>query len=92
MGKRKKQSGSQLNRGPWTGSQIAAALRSIGYVERPGGKHLQFEHPDRPGKVSISHGWTGVRASSTVFNGVARQSGLGKDGLLRLLNGMPPEG
>jgi predicted RNA binding protein YcfA (HicA-like mRNA interferase family) len=91
MAKRKKKSGGDLNRGPWTSREIIDALRSIGYEQHAGGKHLQLKHPDRPGKVSISPGWSGVAASSMVFNSIARQSGLGKEGLLRVMNGLPPE-
>jgi hypothetical protein len=82
--------GPQLNKGPFTGPQIADALTAQGYVRKPGGRHLNFEHPSRSGKVSISESWTGIKAGSEMFRSLMRQTGYGKTELLRILNGLSP--
>jgi len=41
--------------------------------------------------VQVSPKWTGIKAGSEIFNSLAAQSGFGKDGLLRLLNGLPAD-
>jgi predicted RNA binding protein YcfA (HicA-like mRNA interferase family) len=87
----KKPSG-RLNRGPWTGKQIADALFSQGYYEQPGGSHPQLKHPTRRGKVTIDYKWTGIKAGSQMFNSVARQAGYTKQQFLRLMNGLPSDG
>jgi hypothetical protein len=80
-----------LNRGPFTGDEIAKALMREGYAREPGGRHPCYSHPKRPGKVQVSFKWTGVKAGSDIFNSLVRQTGYSKDGLLRLLNGISPD-
>lgn len=90
-GKRKrKRQGIDLNRGPFTAGDIDKHLRRAGYERIPGGKHWNYRHASRPGKVSVSSKWTGVRVGDPIFNSLARQSGYGKAGLHRLLNGLDP--
>ncbi len=80
----------QLSRGPWDSAQITAQLQRVGYRQVRGGKHPNYEHPDRPGKVQIPSNWTGVKVGSYPFKGLATQTGLGKKGLQRVLNGLDP--
>lgn len=91
MARKKKPSG-KLSTGPWTFDDLRKILEAEGYVRREGAGHPHWEHPSRPGKVSLDEKWTGVKCGSLVFNSVGRQSGYGKKGLQRLLNGLPAEG
>jgi hypothetical protein len=88
--KRKKGKG-QLSRGPWTASEIIKALEQQGYGRIKGDfKHENYEHPGRPGKVQISMSWTGVKYGGWIYNRIAENSGYGKKGLQRILNGLDP--
>lgn len=86
----KQRGDSNLGRGPWTGSDIVRELRRVGYHPAKHGDHLNYVHPDRPGKVQVSGKWTGVKCSSVVYRGLMRQSGYTKKELLRVLNGLDP--
>jgi predicted RNA binding protein YcfA (HicA-like mRNA interferase family) len=91
---KKHKRGPQLNRGPFTAGDVERALAADGWAEaaKKGAKHSkQLVHPEKPGKIPIKQGWTGLRAWDPILGGIARTSGLGKDRLLRLLNGLPPE-
>lgn len=48
-------------------------LRAVGYVQVDGTKHLAYEHPTRPGKVSLDEKWTGVKVGSWVFRSVVHE-------------------
>jgi predicted RNA binding protein YcfA (HicA-like mRNA interferase family) len=88
---RKRKKGAKLSRGPFTSRDIERELGRIGYKFEAGGKHRTMRHPDRPGKVSVSPGWTGVKAGSVVFRSIARQAGMSKKDLQRVLNGLDPD-
>lgn len=88
MGKKRK--GRQLHRGPFTAAEIERELQRVGFVRSVGSKHVQYKHPSRPGKVSISRAWTGIRASDEMFKSLARQAGYSKQEFLELLNGLDP--
>lgn len=82
---------ADLNRGPFSTTDFDKHLRRVGWERVSGGRHLNYRHPDREGKVQLSTNWTGIRASDPIFNSIARQTGYGKKGLLRVLNGLDPE-
>jgi len=91
MARQKKPSG-RMSKGPWSYSDIRRAIESQGYVREEAASHPQWRHPARPGKVSLDEKWTGVKTGQIVFESLARQTGYGKAGLQRLLNGLPPAG
>lgn len=84
----KKRKTKDLNRGPFEAKDFDRQLRRIGYKKAPGGKHDSYIHPSRPGKVSVSTAWTSIKCGDRIFNSIADQSGLGKSGLLRVMNGL----
>ena len=91
MARNKLKKGQNLSRGPWTASDIANAITGQGYQRIKGDfKHLNYKHPDRPGKVQISSSWDSIRYGDWIFNRIAENSGYGKKGLQRILNGLDP--
>ena len=88
---RKKKPSGRLSKGPWTYDDIRKVLESQGYTSEKGAAHPQWRHPTRPGKVSLDKKWTSVKTGQMVFDSLARQTGYGKKGLQRLLNGLPAE-
>jgi len=89
MARKKKPSG-RLTKGPWTFDDIRIAIEKQGYVREEAAGHPQWRHTTRAGKVSLDEKWTGVKKGQVVFKSLARQTGYGEEGLLRLLNELPP--
>lgn len=85
---RKKPSG-RLNRGPFTASDLCAALKLDGWEdEGPGANHVvQLVHPTKPGKIPVKKKWTALRAKCPILRGIARTAKLSDQRLLELLNG-----
>lgn len=81
---------NNLHRGPFTAKDLHKHLARIGFTRQEGGKHPLRISPDGKRRVPISNAWTGIRASDPIFKSVARGSGLGTKGLLRVLNGLDP--
>lgn len=82
-----------LNRGPFTWSDVVAALKLDGWAdEGPGGSHpIVMSHPTKPGKIPISKKWDSLKPSHEVYKQIKRTSGLENTEFLYLLNGHPPE-
>lgn len=85
MARRKKASG-QLKRGPFTFKDLDCAIKLDGWYEAGHGRHPNYRHPVKPGKVQLDRKWTGIRASDELFRSVAWQAGVSSKALLRLLN------
>jgi hypothetical protein len=88
MPKRRKD--KSLSRGPFTAKDWHKHLGRIGYARKEGGKHALRVSPDGKRRVPISDAWTSIRVGDPVFRSLARGSGLGEKGLLRVLNGLDP--
>ena len=88
---KKKKKSPRLHRGPFTYADLRQAIKLDGWEPAKNKKHLNFEHPTKPGKVSLDEKWTGIRASDLMFRSVARQAGLSNEELLLLLNGINPK-
>lgn len=87
MARQKKSSGRPY-RGPWTCSQMLAALRANGWeVRSQKGSHLHLRHPGRRGKITLDDNWTSVKAGSLPFRGLREQGGYASDELIAILNG-----
>lgn len=89
--KKSKKKGPQLHRGPFTCADLKQAIKLDDWEPAKNKKHLNYEHPTKPGKVSLDHKWTGIRANDTMFRSIARQAGLSTKDLLLLLNGIDPK-
>jgi hypothetical protein len=86
---RKRKPSGVVNRGPFSASDIKAALLRAGAVERVGGNHQKvYVHPELGWKVPVSEAWTSVRKGDPIFNGMVRTTGLSAAQLLEHLNGM----
>lgn len=60
---------------------IIAALKAAGWRQvAQKGSHVQFEHPDRPGRVTLAHQKTGPHPKKDIplgtLRSIERQSGL----------------
>jgi len=88
MPKRRKD--KQLSRGPWDSAHIVKHLKRMGYCAGEGGRHPNFKHADRSGKVQVPSNWTGVKVGSQTFTGLRSQTGFSKEELTRVLNGLDP--
>lgn len=89
MARQKK--GKGLSRGPWTATHIRKQFARMGYVPAKHGRHPNYQHPDRPGKIQIPDNWDAVKASHWTFKGLCNQSGYSKTDVIRILNGLDPE-
>lgn len=88
MPKKRREGAKNLNKGPFTAADFDRALRSDGWYRVPGGKHWNYKHPTKPGKVQVASNWEHVKYGKFNYVNVAENSGLGKMGLLKLLNGL----
>lgn len=87
MARQKKPSGRH-HRGPWTGSQMLAALETNGWeTQSQKGSHLHLRHPRRRGKITLDDNWTSVKAGSLPFRGVREQGDYTSDELIAIFNG-----
>ena len=60
-------------------------LLATGYVSVGGGDHDNYEHPDRPGKVSLDKKWRNVKVGDWVFRSVVmEQAGMTKKEFVEL--------
>lgn len=64
---------------PLVTADIRKMLRFDGWHSVPGGNHLCFEHPTKPGKVQVSTKWTGIKTSHEVWKGLLSQTGWSKE-------------
>lgn len=90
MPKKKKKKGDQLSRGPFDCRELERGLRRVGYQPTKHGSHMNFEHPDRPGKVQLDDKWQNVKVGGWVWRSLCRQSGYSKKELQRIVNGLDP--
>jgi hypothetical protein len=88
--KRGLKQGPQLNRGPFSFKDLDRAIRRAGWEEARHGRHPNYKHRTKHGKVQLDKKWTGIRANDTMFRSIARQAGLTSKELLHLLNGLDP--
>jgi hypothetical protein len=85
MARKPKPSG-QLRRGPFSGTDIGAALERLGAIAETGGNHQTvYVHPIKGWKVPISTAWTSVRKGDPIFNGILRTTGCDAKTLLKAL-------
>ena len=87
----RKRKDKTLSKGPFTARDVEKALKLDGWTSSPGGNHVVWEHPTKPGKIPIKKSWTGLRAWCPILKGFTRTMGLTKNELLRLLNGHDPK-
>lgn len=91
MSKRnRRKKGQELSRGPFSHREIERELRRVGYEPVKAGAHLNFKHPDRPGKVQLDAKWTEIKVGGWVWRYLCRQSGYSKKELQRVVNGLDP--
>jgi hypothetical protein len=77
--------------GPFDCSDLKRAIKLDGWLPAKNKKHLNYEHPKKPGKVSLDEKWTAIRANDLMFRSIARQAGLDPRDLLLLVNGIEPK-
>jgi predicted RNA binding protein YcfA (HicA-like mRNA interferase family) len=78
----KKKNGTRLP--PLTSADITRMLRLDGWAEARAGRHPNWKHPTKPGKVQLPENWTGVKTSHDTFKGLLRQTGWTKADAIRL--------
>lgn len=88
MAKRRRD--NELTKGPWSGPHIIKQLCRVGYAPARHGDHLNYEHPERPGKVQVSHSWTRIKMGGTAWRNLLTQTGYTKKELQRVFNGLDP--
>lgn len=77
-----------LKRGPFTTKDVKRALKADGWVQKPGGNHQTvWEHPDKPGKFTVSEHWTSLQISDRILKGMSTTCGIPKKRLQELLCG-----
>lgn len=86
----RRKKGQELSRGPFNHRELERELRRVGYEATKPGDHLNFKHPDRPGKVQLDAEWTGVKVGGWVWRSLCRQTGYSKKELQRIVNGLDP--
>ena len=69
-----------------------ASHREPGLRTRRGREPSSVATSRSTGQGQLDEKWTGVKTGQIVFESLARQTGYGKAGLQRLLNGLPPAG
>jgi predicted RNA binding protein YcfA (HicA-like mRNA interferase family) len=69
---------------PLKSSDFERMLRADSWYETKGGRHPNWEHPTKPGKVQLPDYWTGVKTGSNPFRGVLAQTGWTKTEAIRL--------
>lgn len=69
---------------PLKSSDIRRMLRHDGWFEVKGGRHENWEHGSKPGKVQLSVDWSGVKIGSDPFKGLLRQTGWSKKDAIRI--------
>jgi len=72
---------------PLTAADFLRMLKADDWYEIAGGRHRNFKHPTKPGKVQVSGKWTGVKTGSLPFKGVCAQAGWTRDDVDRLYFG-----
>lgn len=86
----RRKKGQELSRGPFNHRELERELRRVGYEATKPGDHLNFKHPDRPGKVQLDAKWTGVKVGGWVWRSLCRQTGYSKKELQMIVNGLDP--
>lgn len=84
MGKRERQRRKLQPPPPLTSADFARMLRHDGWIEVKGGRHPNWEHPTKRGKVQLPNNWTGVKPSHSTFKGILSQTGWSKQQAIRL--------
>jgi predicted RNA binding protein YcfA (HicA-like mRNA interferase family) len=69
---------------PLKSADFERMLRHDGWVEAKGGRHPNWEHPEKPGKAQLPENWTGVKTGHDTFKGILRQTGWSKDEAIAL--------
>ena len=84
MGKREKRTKKFQPLPPLKSTDFARMLRFDGWHEVKGGRHPNWEHPTKAGKVQLPENWTGVKTGHDTFKGILRQTGWSKVDAIRL--------
>ena len=69
---------------PLTSADFARMLRKDGWAESKAGRHPNWTHPRKRGKVQLPNNWTGVKTSHDTFKGICVQAGWTKNDAIAL--------
>lgn len=63
---------------------VVRVPKADGWVQVEGTKHLAFDHPTKPDKVSVNAKWEHIRLGDWVLRSVLEQAGLTREEFERL--------
>jgi predicted RNA binding protein YcfA (HicA-like mRNA interferase family) len=82
MGKTKRPRGASLP--PLKSSDFERMLRFDGWYEVKGGRHPNWEHATKRGKVQLPDNWANVKTGHDTFKGILAQTGWSKADAIRI--------